>query len=127
MVISVHRWGRLAYVLIGLLLASAAVLLSASDADANNLVQGLVVSDDPVDFTPNILDGRVNAITTVGDRVIVGGTFTQVRQVGDPSVVNGRIVDYGTHDELVRRGGLYYALYELHRRRLRRPSKATEA
>jgi hypothetical protein len=71
--------------LLGVLVAGAAVVLTASDADANNLVQGLVVAEDPVDFTPNILDGHVEAITTVGDRVVVGGTFTQVKQVGDPT------------------------------------------
>ncbi|MEV7231406.1 delta-60 repeat domain-containing protein [Polymorphospora sp. NPDC051019] len=37
-----------------------------------------VVSDDPVDWTPHILDGTVRAITVVGDTVVVGGDFTAV-------------------------------------------------
>jgi hypothetical protein len=38
-----------------------------------------VVSADPVDFTPHVLDGVVNAITLVGRTVVVGGSFTGVR------------------------------------------------
>ena len=29
---------------------------------------------------------------------------------------DGRIVDHGGHDELLRRGGIYSAMYELHNR-----------
>ena len=38
-----------------------------------------VVSANPVDTTPHVLDGVVNAIAVVGQKVIVGGEFTQVR------------------------------------------------
>ena len=38
-------------------------------------LQGVVVSDDPSDITPHVGDGRVLAITTVGNKVIVGGIF----------------------------------------------------
>lgn len=41
--------------------------------------QSHVVSDNPADWTPNVLDGAVKAITSVGNKVIVGGTFTQVQ------------------------------------------------
>lgn len=37
-----------------------------------------VVSADPVDNTPHVLDGIVNAITVVGDAVVVGGSFSEV-------------------------------------------------
>jgi hypothetical protein len=41
-----------------------------------------VVSANPADQTPNILDGKVTAILPVGDRIVVGGTFTRVQEVG---------------------------------------------
>lgn len=55
-------------------------------AAAVGLDQGLVVSDDPVDYTPHVLDGQVNAITTVGDLVVIGGDFSQVRRAGTSNI-----------------------------------------
>ena len=40
---------------------------------------GTVVSDDPVNWTPHVLDGRVNSIVAVGDQIVLGGDFTQAR------------------------------------------------
>ena len=37
-----------------------------------------VVSANPVDWTPHVVDGKVTAILPMGSRVYVGGTFTQV-------------------------------------------------
>jgi hypothetical protein len=39
---------------------------------------GEVVSDNPVNHTPHVTNGSVQAIATVGSRVYVGGTFTTV-------------------------------------------------
>ncbi len=78
------RW-FLRFVLV-VLAGVAAVFLATGPLAANALPQGLVVSDDPVDYTPNILDGHVTAITTIGDTVIVGGTFTEVKEAGNPTV-----------------------------------------
>lgn len=44
--------------------------------------QDLVVSADPVDWTPHVLDGTVRAFVQVGNRIIVGGTFATVRNAG---------------------------------------------
>ncbi len=41
-----------------------------------------VVSANPADHTPNILDGKVTTILPMGDRIVVGGTFTKVAEVG---------------------------------------------
>jgi hypothetical protein len=72
------------------LAATAALAVGGEPAAANAYPQKLVVSADPVDFTPNILDGHVTSITTAGNRVIVGGTFTQVKAAGNPTVLSRR-------------------------------------
>ena len=45
---------------------------------------GKIVSDDPANFTPHLLDGTAYSIVQVGSQIIVGGSFTSVRdQSGD--------------------------------------------
>ena len=63
---------------------SVLVLLSVNMArsSAAGAPHGVVVSDDPAGMTPNVGDGRVLAITTVGDKIIVGGVFTEVQRAG---------------------------------------------
>src|SRR4051812_4910854 len=55
-------------------LAAFAVAIPASAA----LNQPNLVSANPADFTPNVLDGEVRAFALVGDVVVVGGDFTGV-------------------------------------------------
>jgi hypothetical protein len=54
-------------------LATAGALPAVAD-----IAQPTVVSADPVDFTPNVLDGTVWSLALVGDEVVVGGAFTKV-------------------------------------------------
>lgn len=58
---------------------SAATGVAPAHAD---LSQGSVVSANPMDKTPNVRDGTVRDFAVVGDKVIVAGTFTTVRNAG---------------------------------------------
>jgi hypothetical protein len=60
--------------------AMSMTMLAASPAAAVQTPQDVLASANPVDWTPNILDGQVNAIIQIGSTVYVGGTFTQVRR-----------------------------------------------
>jgi len=57
--------------------------LATSPADAVNANHGSqVVSANPADFTPHVMNGSVNAITQVGNKIIAAGTFTSVSPSG---------------------------------------------
>ena len=70
---------RLIGVVLLALLAGTFIFAGASPAQAVNTAAGRVVSDDPANFTPHATDGRVNSIVQVGDTIVMGGTFTTVR------------------------------------------------
>ena len=63
------------------LLAVATVAVTAvacAHPAAADLAHPTVVSANPVDFTPHVLDGTVWSMAVVGDTVVVGGAFTKV-------------------------------------------------
>ena len=49
-----------------------------------------LVSADPADNTPHVVDGKVQAILPMGNRVYVAGSFTQVRNAGESRVIPRR-------------------------------------
>ncbi|MDX6300560.1 MAG: hypothetical protein QOF53_1774 [Nocardioidaceae bacterium] len=49
---------------------------------------GRIVSEEPAKTTPNILDGTVYSITQVGNQIVVGGSFTQVENVGTSTPID---------------------------------------
>jgi hypothetical protein len=76
-----------------LLSGVAAVALLGSGLPAGRALyhpHDRVVSADPADATPHVLDGKVETILPMGNRVYVGGSFTQVRNADDSRVIPRR-------------------------------------
>ncbi|WP_119727279.1 PKD domain-containing protein [Thermomonospora amylolytica] len=71
-------------------LALAGMFGLSAPAQAERLPQDRLVSPNPVDWSPNVVDGTVYAIAQVGNKVIIGGTFTQLKDAGSSTVVNRR-------------------------------------
>ena len=44
-----------------------------------------MVSADPANWTPHVLDGKVDAIVVVGNKMVAGGLFTKVATADDPA------------------------------------------
>lgn len=65
--------------------ATAGVTAPAADAD---IAQSAIVSTNPVNWTPNVIDGTVRAIAVVGSKVVVGGNFEQVKEPGSSKVID---------------------------------------
>ncbi len=73
--------------------ASAALAVAgaaAAPAAHADISQSAVVSTNPVNTTPNVLDGTVRAIAVVGTKVVVGGNFDQVQEAGTSKPVVAR-------------------------------------
>lgn len=72
-------------------LTALALLVGApGPATALGTAHPAVVSDDPVDTTPHVLDGAVRAVAVVGSRVYVGGSFSSVRDAGSGTTAVAR-------------------------------------
>jgi len=61
---------------------ASVVVVAAGPARAAQVEQDRLVAANPADVTPQVLDGAVKSIAQVGGTVIIGGTFTQVQEVG---------------------------------------------
>ncbi len=72
---------RLVVVCLASAVAAGAVAVPVASAA---VAQSVVVAGLPAAGTPQVLDGRVQAIIQVGGTIVVGGKFTQVRQPGGP-------------------------------------------
>lgn len=70
-----------------LLLSSFFISLGTSPAEAAPESLGSIVSDDPWNRTPHVLDGRVLSIEKVGNQIVLGGSFSSAKNDSrnDPS------------------------------------------
>ena len=82
---------RIASFFAALLVATSVLTLIPTPAGAVQTPESVVVNPDPADWTPDILDGQVNAILQMGTKVIVGGTFTQVRRHGFSLIITPQL------------------------------------
>ncbi|MDH3707034.1 MAG: Ig-like domain-containing protein [Acidimicrobiia bacterium] len=84
--LSTGRTRALAAALAAALVAALLGPVGLAPADAG-VPHGDVVGEQPRLDTPNVENGIVHAVRQIGDRVIVGGSFTQVRKT-DGTLVN---------------------------------------
>ena len=77
-------------VLLALLSAAVLVGLVAQPGSAVNVPQAVVVSSNPADWTPHVLDGKVAAIVQVGNKIVAGGQFTKVASAAAPTTAMAR-------------------------------------
>jgi len=77
-----------------LLTAAASVLAGGSPAGAVQLAQDRVVAANPANNTPNVLDGKVEAIARVGNTIVIAGAFSQVAPSGGATVTRNNIVAF---------------------------------
>ena len=70
---------------VAITLAMTTFLTPTTSAFAVSIGHGSIASDNPAGFTPEIMNGRVNALLVMGSRVFVGGTFSTVQQAGGGS------------------------------------------
>lgn len=73
---------------IAVVLGVVAALAPTAPAGAVNYPQTVVVSANPANFTPNVLDGTVMAVVQVGNAIILGGQFTQVSPSGSAQILS---------------------------------------
>ncbi|GAA0530594.1 hypothetical protein GCM10010172_09090 [Paractinoplanes ferrugineus] len=80
----------------------AAAMVCAQPAGADP-AQSTVVSANPVDFTPHVLDGTVWSMALVGDTVVVGGAFTKVTDSSrQHTYARKNIFAFGLRDGVIR-------------------------
>jgi hypothetical protein len=83
-------------------LLALAGLVGAVPASADT-AHPAVVSANPVDFTPHVLNGTVWAVAVVGDTVVVGGSFDQVAdRTRTRTYARHNIFAYGLRDGAIR-------------------------
>lgn len=73
---------------VGLLLAGLVTTVTNAPPVRADGQPNKIVSADPVNFTPNLLDGDVQSVAQIGDRIFIGGNFTQAEEAGSTTVLS---------------------------------------
>jgi hypothetical protein len=66
----------------------ALLVAPAPQGQAQSAPLPKVVSTNPVNFTPNVLDGKVQAIAQVGKVMVVGGQFSRISDAGSSARID---------------------------------------
>ena len=82
------RLRRFGLLVVALLVGAATQVLGGSPVGAVNAQHDRVVGAVPGTNSPQVIDGRVYAITQVGNTVLVGGSFTQVQPYNRSTTYN---------------------------------------
>jgi hypothetical protein len=69
-------------------MTAAITMATTGPAAAVQTAQTSIVSADPVNWTPHVLDGRVKAIVQTGNTIILGGSFTKVSSADGKTTYN---------------------------------------
>nr|WP_221381140.1 delta-60 repeat domain-containing protein [Actinoplanes polyasparticus] len=81
----------------------AAAVVACAHPAAADMAHSTVVSPNPVDFTPHVLDGTVWSMAVVGDTVVVGGAFTKVTDAARrTTLARKNLFAYGLRDGAIR-------------------------
>ena len=75
---------------LGMVVVAAPTSQAATEPGRAAAQSGRIVSEEPARTTPDVLDGTVRSLARVGDQIVVGGTFTQVRNPNTSAVIERR-------------------------------------
>ena len=75
---------------LGMLVVAAPTVQAATEPGRAAAQSGRIASEEPAGNTPDVLDGTVRSLARVGDQIVVGGTFTQVRNPNTSAIIERR-------------------------------------
>jgi beta-propeller uncharacterized protein DUF5122 len=71
---------------------AAVTIAAGATAQAASTAHATVVSADPANTTPHMLDGTVYKFGAIGNRIYAGGSYTQVRNANSQTVLDRRFL-----------------------------------
>ena len=94
----IHAVSRLTRVVVAAVAAALLVsIVAVVPISAIGFDHGSIVAEHPRTDTPRFLDGKVNAVRQVGDRIIVGGSFSQIEDTDGTIVAQRFLAAYNVY------------------------------